>query len=187
MGRWHTLDVAVVAARLGVDLNLGLTEEEARHRAARFGPNAIREKPPRAPWRMFLGQFADFMILVLIAAAAVSGVIGDVKDTLAIIVIVLLNAVVGFVQELRAERAMTALKQLAGASALVVRGGEGLTVPAMAVVPGDVVLLEAGNVVPADLRLIEAVQLKVDEALLTGESATVEMLVACDLSGSIRT
>ncbi len=152
----------------------GLSEQEARDRAARFGPNAIREKPPRAPWRMFLDQFTDFMILILIAAAVVAGVVGDVKDTLAIVVIVLLNAVIGFVQEFRAERAMMALKQMAAASALVVRGGERLTVPAMGVVPGDVVLLEAGNVVPADLRLIEAAQFKVDEALLTGESATVE-------------
>jgi P-type Ca2+ transporter type 2C len=171
---WHTLDAPAVASRLGVDVDRGLSEKVVRDRFARFGANAIREKPPREPWRIFLGQFTDFMIIVLIAAAVVAGVVGDVKDTLAIVVIVVLNAVIGFVQEFRAERAMMALKQLAAASALVVRGGERLTVPAMDVVPGDIVLLEAGNVVPADLRLIEAAQFKVDEALLTGESVTVE-------------
>ncbi len=135
---------------------------------------------------MLLDQFADFMILVLLAAAVISGIVGDVKDTLAIVVIVVLNAVIGFVQEFRAERAMAALKQMAAGNARVVRGGETLTVPATELVPGDVVLLEAGNVVPADLRLVETAQLRMDEALLTGESVTVEKtcgaLAAADLS-----
>ncbi len=174
MKPWHTLDVSAAAVGLGVDLQRGLAVEEAKQRATRSGPNAIREKPPRALWRIFLGQFADFMILILIAAAVVAGVMGEVEDTLAIIVIVLLNAVIGFVQEFRAERAMAALTRLAAAGALVLRGGERLTVPATHLVPGDIVLLEAGSLVPADLRLVEAAQLKVDESLLTGESATVE-------------
>jgi len=123
---------------------------------------------------MLLDQFADFMILVLIAAAVISGLIGDIKDTLAIAVIVLLNAVIGFVQEYRAERAMAALKKMAAAHAQVVRNGERQLLPAAGIVPGDIVLLEAGNMVPADLRLIEAAQLRVDEALLTGESTTIE-------------
>ena len=171
---WHALHLPEVGARLASSLDRGLSPEEIERRAAHFGANELIEKPPRPLWRMLLDQFTDFMILVLIAAALISGVIGDVKDTLAIVVIVLLNALIGFVQEFRAERAMAALKQMTAANARILRGGEQLTVPAKEIVPGDIVLLEAGNLVPADLRLIEAAQFKVDEALLTGESATVE-------------
>ncbi|HEX2530282.1 MAG TPA: cation-translocating P-type ATPase, partial [Burkholderiaceae bacterium] len=171
---WHALNGGSVADILGVDTKTGLTPWEAASRHGRYGANAIREKPPRPLWRMFLDQLADFMILVLIAAAIVSGVIGDLKDTLAIVTIVLLNAMVGFVQEVRAERAMAALKKMAATSAAVLRGGESLNVPASELVPGDVVLLEAGNVVPADLRLTQVFQLKVNESLLTGEAITVE-------------
>jgi P-type Ca2+ transporter type 2C len=173
---WHTLGGADVALRLDVDTRAGLTRQEASERLVRHGANAIREKPPRAPWRMFLDQFRDFMILILIAAAVVSGLIGDVKDTLAIVVIVLLNAVIGFVQEVRAERAIAALKKMAASSATVLRDGQRQSVTASDLVPGDIVLLEAGNVVPADLRLIEVHQLKLDEALLTGEAVTVEKI-----------
>ena len=171
---WHVLDTDSVAGRFGVDQHTGLTPQEAAARLERHGTNSIREKPPRPLWRMFLDQFADFMILVLIAAAIVSGVVGDLKDTLAIVVILLLNAIIGFIQEVRAERAMAALKKMAATNATVLRDGERLVVPASELVPGDVVLLEAGNVVPADMRLTNVFQLKVDEAVLTGEATTVE-------------
>jgi len=174
--QWHTLGADATADTLGVDPKTGLTRQEAADRLARYGSNTIREKPPRPLWRMFLDQFTDFMILVLIAAAIVSGVIGDLKDTIAIVVIVLLNAVIGFVQEVRAERAMAALKKMAATSATVLRNGERIMVPAPELVPGDIVMLEAGNVVPADLRLTQVFQLKVDEALLTGEATTVEKM-----------
>ena len=173
---WHTLTISAVQERLGADRDGGLTPEEAAQRAARFGRNEIQERAGRSALRMLLDQFTDFMILVLLAAAVVSGAIGDVKDTLAIVVIVALNAGIGFAQEFRAERAMAALKQMVAGNARVVRGNEILTVAAAELVPGDVVLLEAGNVVPADLRLIEVAQLKMDEALLTGESVTVEKI-----------
>ncbi len=123
---------------------------------------------------MFLDQFKDFMILVLIAAAVVAGVIGEPSDTIAIAVIVLLNAVLGFVQEYRAEKAMAALKKMAAPSATVIRDGKPETVTANQLVPGDLVILEAGQVVPADIRLTEAVQLRTEEAALTGESLPVE-------------
>ena len=171
---WHGMPVEEVVQNLKTDPQIGLAVTEAAAQLQRHGRNELREKPRRGVLRMLLDQFADFMILVLIGAAVISGVIGDVKDTVAIIVIVVLNAVIGFVQEFRAERAMAALKAMAAVSARVLRGGEPLTLPAAEIVPGDVVLLEAGNVVPADLRLIEAAQLKVDEATLTGESVTVE-------------
>jgi Ca2+-transporting ATPase len=122
---------------------------------------------------MFLDQFRDFMIIVLLVAALVSGMIGDLVDTLAILVIVILNAVVGFVQEFRAEKAMEALKKMASPSAVAVRDSRIVSIPASELVPGDVVLLEAGRIVPADIRMIETARLLVDEAALTGESTPV--------------
>ncbi len=166
--------MADVAVQLTVDPTRGLSSDEAAQRIVRYGHNEIRERPPRPPWRMFLDQFTDFMILVLIGAAIISGVIGEPPDAIAILVIVMLNGVIGFVQEYRAERAIAALKLLAALSARVRRGEQVTDIPAHDLVPGDVLLLEAGNVVPADLRLIETVQLKVDEAALTGESVPVE-------------
>lgn len=171
---WHTQHIETVSDRLKVAPASGLTAEEAGRRSETYGANEIREKPARAIWRMLLDQFADFMIIALIAAAVISGILGDLKDTIAIFVIVLLNAVIGFVQELRAERAMAALKKMAATNATVLRNGERMSIPASEIVPGDIVLLEAGNVVPADLRLHESVQLKIDESSLTGEAVTVE-------------
>lgn len=126
---------------------------------------------------MFLDQFKDFMILVLIAAAIISGIVGGAADTIAIIVIVVLNAVIGFIQEYRAEKAMALLRKMAAHSALVMRDGNPVTIPASQLVPGDIVLLEAGQIVPADLRVIETARLKVEEATLTGESLPVEKIV----------
>ena len=171
---WHALPVPDAAKYFAVDPEQGLSDAETAQRLTRYGPNALQEKPPKSPWRMLSEQFTDFLILVLIAAAIVSGLIGDLKDTLTIAVIVILNAVIGFVQEYRAERAIAALKQMTESNALVIRNGEHQSIPASEVVPGDVVLLEAGSLVPADLRLVEAIQLKVDESLLTGESTTVD-------------
>lgn len=170
---WHQLDPKETLEKLQSS-DLGLVSEEASRRFERYGPNELIEKKRKAAWKMFLGQFKDFMILVLIAAAVVAGVIGDPVDTIAIVVIVLLNAVLGFVQEYRAEKAMAALKKLSAPSATVIRDGRAETIPAERLVPGDVVILEAGNVVPADIRLMEVVQLQIDEAALTGESVPVE-------------
>ena len=173
---WHQLPTDEIARRLGVDPHAGLTGDEVRRRRERYGANEIREGRRRGPLAMFLGQFTDFMILVLIGAAIVSGMIGDVVDTLVIVAIVVLNAVIGFVQEYRAERAIAALKQMAALQAQVRRDGHAAMIPANELVPGDVVLIEAGNALPADLRLVEAVQLKIEEAALTGESQPVEKL-----------
>lgn len=171
---WHLLEPWQVLAWLGVDAAQGLCQEEAADRLFKHGPNAIPEQRRRGPLRMFLGQFADFMIIVLVLAGIVSGLIGEMADTVAIVVIVVLNALIGFVQEYRAERAVAALKRLASPTAHVLREGRAEVVDAQELVPGDVVLLEAGNVIPADLRLLEAAQLKVEEAALTGESQPVE-------------
>jgi Ca2+-transporting ATPase len=175
---WHTLTADEVAQRLETSADSGLDSSQVDERLKQFGPNELKEKRARSPWRMLLDQFSDFMIIVLIAAAIISGFVGDVEDTIVIIVIVILNAVIGFVQEYRAERAMAALKQMAAASASVLRDGRIETVSAAELVPGDIVLLEAGNVVPADLRISGAARLKVDESALTGESVAVEKQIS---------
>jgi Ca2+-transporting ATPase len=120
---WHTLPPGEVARLLVADPQIGLSSAEAAKRLVRFGPNSLQEQRKRSTWRMLLDQFSDFMIIVLIGAAIISGVVGDVEDTVAIIVIVVLNAVIGFVQEYRAERAMEALKRMAEAGSNVLRDG----------------------------------------------------------------
>ena len=172
-GQPHRQSIAEVLAGHSTS-PAGLSEAEAAARRALHGPNELIEKKKRGLLSMFLDQFKDYMILVLIAAAVISGVLGDPEDAVAIAVIVVLNAALGFSQEYRAEKAMAALKKLAAASATVLRGGTATTIPASDLVPGDVVILQAGDVVPADLRLIEAARFTVEEAALTGESVPVE-------------
>jgi Ca2+-transporting ATPase len=169
---WHCCDTDEVCRELQASPQ-GLTFAEAARRLQTYGPNALREAEKRSFLFLFLDQFKDFMILVLIAAAVISGLIGEAKDTIAILVIVLLNAVIGFVQEYRAEKAMAALKRMAVPTATVLRDGDLATVPAVDIVPGDVAVLEAGQIVPADMRLLETAQLSVEEAALTGESVPV--------------
>ena len=171
--RSHQKDIKEVIEELKSSFR-GLSSEEAVKRLAEYGPNELKEKKKKTPLMMFLDQFKDFMILVLIVAAVISGFIGELSDTIAIIVIVVLNAVIGFIQEYRAEKAMAALKKMAAPSATAIRNGLLETVSASQLVRGDVVILEAGNIVPADMRLIESAQLKVEEAALTGESIAVE-------------
>ncbi len=171
---WHLREADDVARAHAVELHRGLQEEEAARRAALHGPNEIAERARRSPWRLLLEQFTDFMILVLIGAAVLAGALGDLVDTLAIMVIVVLNGLVGFVQAWRADRALAALKRLAAAHATVLRDGRLRRITANALVPGDIVLIEAGNQIPADLRLTEVARLLVDESALTGESVNVE-------------
>jgi Ca2+-transporting ATPase len=170
---WHQKEITSVVEELQTSF-LGLSSEEAQKRLEQYGSNELREKKKKTPFMMFLDQFRDFMIIVLIAAAIISGFIGDITDTIAIIVIVMLNAVIGFVQEYRAEKAMAALKKMAASVATVIRSGVPANIPAAELVPGDMVSLEAGKIVPADMRLAESVRLKAEEAALTGESVPVE-------------
>lgn len=171
--RWHQKEIEDVIEELNSSPQ-GISEDEARKRLEKYGLNELKEKKKKTPFMMFLDQFKDFMILVLIAAALISGVIGELSDTIAIVIIVILNAIIGFVQEYRAEKAMEALKMMAAPAATVIRGGMPANIPASQLVPGDAVILEAGKIVPADMRLIELAQLKVEEATLTGESIPVE-------------
>ena len=147
-------------------------------RLSRYGPNELVERGGRSPWRILLEQLTGTLVLILIVAAVVSALVGDVKDAVAILAIVVLNAILGFVQEYRAEQAMAALKKLAVPLVRVRRAGQVAEVPAHDLVPGDIVLLEAGNLVPADGRLIEAANLRIQEAILTGESEAVEKAAA---------
>ncbi len=170
---WHSIEADDALQRLASS-PAGLTTADAQQRLAEYGPNSIPEKKRRTLPAILLGQFSDFMIMVLLAAALISGFIGEPQDTIAILVIIFLNAVIGAVQELRAEHAVAALKKMAAPEAQVLRDGHTVTLAASALVPGDVVVLEAGNIVPADLRLLEVEELQADESALTGESHVVD-------------
>lgn len=170
---WHTLSAEETAQKLKTTAD-GLSHDEAGKRYAQYGANALNETKSRSPWRMLLDQFSEFMILVLIAAAIISGIVGDIEDTIAIIVIITLNAVIGFIQEYRAERSMAALRRMSEATVRVMRENSIHTINASELVLGDAVLLEAGNLISADLRLTESSQLKIDESTLTGESVSVD-------------
>lgn len=172
---WHLLSATEVLHVTGSN-ETGITDLVAKTRLQEYGPNELQQAKKRSTLMMFLRQFMDVMILVLVAAALISGLIGDVKDTVVIIAIVVLNAIIGFIQEYRAEKAMESLKKMAAPFAGVLRNEQYVSIPAAELVPGDVVLLEAGNMVPADLRIIETNSLKIDEASLTGESHTIEKI-----------
>jgi P-type Ca2+ transporter type 2C len=170
---WHQLSLAEIYKQTGTGVG-GLSSDVVSQKRIQYGPNELLVKKKKPAWLIFLSQFSDFMILVLIAAAMVSGFIGDITDSLIILVIVLLNAILGFVQEYRAEKAMEALKKMASLQAQVIRDGKPIALPSAEIVPGDIVLLDAGNAVPADLRLTESYSLRIDESALTGESVPVD-------------
>ena len=173
---WYALSTDEALRRLSVDPDQGLPAAEAEARLERFGPNALIERGGKKPWRILWEQLTGTLVVILIVAAAVSAIIGDTKDAVAILAIVVLNAILGFVQEYRAEQAMAALKKLAVPAVRVRRDGQVQELPAPEIAPGDVVLLEAGNLVPADGRLLEAANLRIQEAILTGESEPIEKM-----------
>jgi Ca2+-transporting ATPase len=170
---WHVLDPADVEARLGTSAALGLSGREAARRLAEHGPNEIATARPVSAWRLLLGQFENVLVLILLVAVALSVVLGHATEAVVISVIVAVATLLGFVQEVRAERAVDALRRMAAPTASTVREGEELEVPARELVPGDVVLLRAGDRASVDARLVEAVNLQIDEAALTGESMPV--------------
>lgn len=171
--KWHQLDLPAVFKTTDSS-PLGLSSPVVERKTVEYGYNELLKKKPKPAWLLFLDQFREFMILVLMAAAVISGIVGDVTDAVIILVIVLLNAVVGFIQEYRAEKAMDALKEMAAPHSRVLRNGHPVTILSVELVPGDVVLLEAGDLVPADLRLFETHALRIEEAALTGESVPVD-------------
>ena len=170
---WHTLPLDDVLAKLQAPAQ-GLSNEEVTKRLERYGPNELKEKPRPTFFQLVLVQLNNFIVILLIVASLVSALLGDWIEAGVIMLIVVLNAILGVVQESRAEEALAALKKMAAPECQVLRNGQRLSVPASALVPGDIVFLEAGNFVPADMRLIEAVNLRVEEAALTGESVPVQ-------------
>ncbi len=171
---WHALEVSDLLPALATSPERGLTAEEAARRLERYGYNELAEKPRPGFWKMLLAQLSSFIVIVLIVAGVVSAILGDYIEAGAILAIVALNAILGVVQERRAEEALAALRRMAAPEAQVVRDGHRISVPARELVPGDVIILEAGNFVPADLRLVETVNLRIEEAALTGESVPAE-------------
>jgi Ca2+-transporting ATPase len=171
---WHRLTAPQALAQLESDPHGGLTPAVAAARLAASGPNELEERGRKSPLHILWEQFTSTMVLILVAAAVVSGLLGKTTETVAISAIVILFGLLGFLQEYRAERAIAALKKLSVPNVRVRRGGEVLELAATQLVPGDVVLLEAGGIVPADLRLLESVNLRIQEAALTGEAEPVE-------------
>ncbi|HEV3480224.1 MAG TPA: cation-translocating P-type ATPase [Gaiellaceae bacterium] len=178
MDPWHSLPLDEVAARLETRLDVGLTDAEAKRRLADYGLNELEAARAVAPWKLLLEQFTNVLILILLVAVGLSLVLGHATEAIVIGAIVLLAALLGFVQEYRAERAIEALREMAAPTATLLRDGEEVDVLARELVPGDVMLLRAGDKAPADGRLAEAVNLRVEESALTGESLPVEKQTA---------
>jgi len=159
---------------LGTDLEVGLSQDQVLKKQEEFGPNQLEEKKGRHPFKIFISQFNDFMIWILIAAAFISGIlIREVTDAIVIVIILVINSVLGFIQEYRAEKALQALKELASPGALVIRNGREKNIYSRELVPGDIIKLSAGDLVPADCRVISHMNLQADESILTGESLPV--------------
>jgi Ca2+-transporting ATPase len=170
---WHTLSIPDLERELDTSKQ-GLSENEVVQRLQKYGPNELEQKDRKSVWSMFIEQFKDFMVVILIIAAIISGLLGEISDAIIILAIVLLNAALGIIQENKAEESLSALKRMSAPHAKVVRDGRPDVIDAKNLVPGDVVVLETGDFVPADIRLIEVSNLKVEEAALTGESVPVD-------------
>ncbi len=178
---WHALNAEGAMAQLQSS-ETGLSSDEVARRMQQYGPNELREKPRPTFFQLVFAQLNNFIVILLIAASVISALLGDWLEAGVIMLIVVLNAILGVVQESRAEEALAALKKMAAPESQVLRDGKRVSVPAGELVPGDVVYLEAGNFVPADMRLVEAVNLRVEEAALTGESVPVQKNAALLLS-----
>ena len=174
MAVWHTLEIKDAVQQLKSDVEEGLTETEAARRLEEHGPNELVERAGKGPWAILWEQFTGIMVVMLIISAIISWILGETLDAIVIMIIVVLNAVLGFVQEYRAEQAMAALKKMAVPHVRVRRDGHLKEINATALIPGDVIVLETGNTVPADGRVLESVNMRVQEAVLTGESEAVE-------------
>ena len=182
MENWYQKDIEEVKKVLGTDLEKGLTENKAQELQNTKGFNELAAKKKKSLIVKFLEQFKDFMIIVLIIAAIVSGVVGvlegeGITDTIIILVVVIVNAIIGVAQENKAEKSLEALQKLSAHASKVIRDGNLIVVPSRELVPGDIVVLDTGDFVPADLRIIEAINLKSQESALTGESVPVEKTV----------
>ncbi len=182
---WYSLNPEDIKSKLNTSFDTGLTTQEAEARLEKYGLNQLREKPHPTFFQLVLNQLKSFIIVLLIVAAVISAVLGEWVNSAAILSIVVLNAILGVVQESRAEQALEALKKMSAPDAHVLRDGSRTTVPASQLVPGDVVFLDTGSQTPADLRLLEAINLRVDEAALTGESVPVQKNAGLQMGGNV--
>lgn len=178
MEKWFAESTTATARKLGSDWRQGLKKHEATERLEQYGENALTAKAKISPWCIFAEQFKDFMVLVLIGAAGISGFLGEHADALTILAIIFLNAILGFIQEYRAEKSLEALKELSTPQAKVVRNGTTSKIAARDLVPGDLILIESGDRIPADARLGEATELRINESSLTGESNAIKKTTA---------
>ncbi|MBD2104784.1 cation-translocating P-type ATPase [Leptolyngbya sp. FACHB-261] len=179
---WHSLSAEKALVLLESDPEQGLSAAQIQERTDRFGPNELEEKAGRSSWSILLDQFTNIMLIMLLAVAVVSALLGSVKDAIAILVIVGINGLLGYLQESRAEKALAALKKLSSPVVRVQRSGKTDEVPAQLLVPGDIVFLEAGGQVSADGRLLEAANMRIREAALTGEAQAVTKSAAAVLA-----
>jgi len=171
---WHTIETHAVLNELASSSETGLTPTQVEENKNKYGINELIERGGRTPLKILWEQLTATMVLILIVAAVLSGLLGDTKNTIAILAIVALYALLGFIQEYRAEQAIAALKKMAVPNVRALRDGKLQELSARELVPGDIIQLETGNVIPADLRLLEAVNLRIQEAALTGESEAIE-------------
>ena len=170
---WHAMESADVLNELGTDINRGLTEKEIEKRLNEYGYNELKKEERASTLTLFVNQFKNALIIILLIATALSFMVGEAVDSIFILVIVIFCAVLGFIQEYRAERALDALKKMLSPTITVLRGGKEEEAPSKDLVPGDILLIEAGDKIPADARLIEIHAMRCDEASLTGESLPV--------------
>jgi len=173
MKSWHTLSIEEVAEELNTDIEKGLSKEEVARRQSLYGKNTLPEKPPATFLKVFLSQFKEFLTIILLVATFISLLLGEVKDAIAIFVIVIINALLGSIQEFKAEKTLSSIKALTNPSVKVIREGKIEEVSLEDLVPGDIVILEEGEKIPADIRFIETNNIQIDESILTGESIAV--------------
>ena len=177
--KWFNLSVEDTVKKLNTDIDKGLTSEEVSKRYETYGRNELKAKKKKTLLAKFLEQFKDFMIIILIIAAIVSGIVGvqegeGFTDSIIILIVVIVNAIIGVAQESKTEKSLEALQKMSSHVAKVMRNGKLIVVQSAELVPGDIVILDTGDFIPADLRIIEAVNLKSQESALTGESLAVE-------------
>ena len=178
---WFNKDVKDIEKELETNQETGLSAEEVTKRREKYGVNQLKEKKKKSLFMRFVDQFKDFSIIILIIAAIVSGFVGvaegeGITDTIIILIVVILNAIIGVTQESKAEKSLEALQKLTDHASKVIRDGNVTVVPAKELVPGDIVVLDTGDYIPADLRIIEAVNLKAQESSLTGESVPIDKI-----------
>lgn len=182
---WYNKGKKEVLNELKTNLSSGLSKKEASERLARYGKNELEAQAKKSFITKLIAQFADFLIIILLIAAGISAFVGEKEDSLVILAIVIINAILGIYQEGKAEKSVEALQKLSAPNAKAIREGDLLTLPAAEIVPGDIVVLEAGDIVPADIRLLESSNMKVEEASLTGESVPVEKDAKSQIVGSV--